>query len=86
MLNGSPGAHITLGIYSPVGGTGRFQSPAHGTGPVTIDAHADGFVSLHIGGCYKASCMYGASLLLGYFNEQQGRRGFPMGRYTTLSD
>lgn len=56
----SPGAHSTTGIYSLVGGTGRFQGATHGTGTVTVDTHADGSASIHIGGflriCAGGTC------------------------------
>jgi hypothetical protein len=46
----APGAHRTFGMYSPVGGTGRFQGITGGAGPITIDARADGSTTLFIAG------------------------------------
>ena len=48
--NDSPGAHTTAGIYSFIGGTGRFSWITQGAGPITIDARADGSTSLFIAG------------------------------------
>jgi hypothetical protein len=46
----SPIAHAATGVYSFVGGTGRFQDLTGGTGPITITAYADGTTFLRIDG------------------------------------
>ncbi|SPF43386.1 exported hypothetical protein [Candidatus Sulfopaludibacter sp. SbA4] len=53
----SPGAHVTTGSYSIVGGTGRFGNGPGGVGTVSIDSRADGSAFISISGmCQGGAC------------------------------
>jgi hypothetical protein len=57
----SPIAHATTGVYSFVGGTGRFKDLTGGTGPITITAYADGTTFLRIDGMWLPPPIRGRS-------------------------
>jgi hypothetical protein len=46
----STGAYWTIGVYSPLSGTGRVQAITGCTGPITMDARADGSTALFLAG------------------------------------